>query len=58
MVTSQMKIGIVIGASVLGAGLGYKFLGGSKRERILGTLAGGMLGFGTSRFATGMIQSA
>lgn len=54
----SLKTGIVIGATVLGAGLGYKLLGGSKRERTLGTLAGGMLGFGVSRFTTGMIQSS
>lgn len=54
----QVKMAVVAGATVLMAGIGYKVLGGNRRERILATLAGGMAGFGVSRFVTGMVADA
>ena len=53
--SQQAKLGIVIGASVLGAGLGFHYLGGSKREKALGAFAGGAVGFGASRLVTSMM---
>jgi len=55
--SSQLKMGIVVAATVAGGGIGWHF-GGTKRERVLGGLAGGMFGFGASRFATGMMADA
>lgn len=55
MMSQQVKIGVVIGVSIIGAGLGYKFLGGSRREKALGTFAGGAVGFGVSRFVTSIV---